>query len=52
MTLHSDKVLKSKNFRGEIFYLLAEDIDSKRKFDFKAKNFVGHPNSGTCVQSV
>ena len=32
MTLHTDKDLKSKNFRGNFFYILAEDIDSKRKF--------------------
>ena len=32
MTLHTDKNLKSKNVREKKVYILAEDIDSKRKF--------------------
>ena len=37
MTLCTDKDLKSKNFRGKKVYILAKDIDSKRKFEIKAK---------------
>ena len=41
-------------------YILAKDIDSKRKFEIKAKKnsawkrpiFLGHPNSGSCVQNA
>ena len=54
MTLRTDKDLKSKNFRGKKVYILAKEIDSKRKFEIKAKKFriikipffEGHPNSG------
>ena len=59
MTLSTDKDLKSKNFRGKKVYILAKDIDSKRKFEIKAKKirlekglFLGHPNSGSCVQNA
>ena len=37
MTLRTDKDLKSKNVRGKKVYILAKDIDSKRKFEIKAK---------------
>ena len=37
MTLHTDKDLKSKNFRVKKVYILAKDIDLKRKFEIKAK---------------
>ena len=37
MNLRTDKDLKSKNFRGNKVYILAKDIDSKRKFEIKAK---------------
>ena len=37
MTLRTDKDLKSKKFRGKKFIcILANDIDSKRKFEIKA----------------
>ena len=32
MTLHTDKDLKPKNFREKKVYILAKDIDLKRKF--------------------
>ena len=59
-TLRTDKDLKSKNVRGKKVYILAKDIDSKRKFEIKAKKnsawkrpiFLGHPNSGSCVQNA
>ena len=37
MTIFTDKDLKSKNVRGKKVYILAKDIDSKRKFEIKAK---------------
>ena len=37
MTVRTDKDLKSKNFKGKKVYILAKDIDSKRKFEIKAK---------------
>ena len=37
MTLRTDKDLKSKNVSGKKIYILAKDIDSKRKFEIKAK---------------
>ena len=37
MTLHPDKDLESKNVREKKVYMLAKDIDSKRKFEIKAK---------------
>ena len=37
MILRSDKDLKSKNFKGKKVYILAKDIDSKRKLEIKAK---------------
>ena len=37
MTLRTDKDLKSKNFRGKKVYIIAKNIDSKRKFEIKAK---------------
>ena len=39
MTLCTDKDLKLINFRGKKVYILAKDIDSKRKFELKAKRF-------------
>ena len=36
-TLRTDKDLKSKNYRGKKAYILAKYIDSKRKFEIKAK---------------
>ena len=58
MTFHTDKGLKSKNFRGKKVYITVKDIDSKRKFKIKSRkmsvlkrpNFWGHPYSGSCVQ--
>ena len=38
MTLHNED-LESKNVRGKKVYILAKDIDSKRKFEIKAKEF-------------
>ena len=59
MTLNTDKDLKSKNIRAKKVhvYILAKDIDSKRKFEIEAKKnfglkkayFLGHSNSGSCV---
>ena len=37
MTLHTDKDLKSKNVREKKVYLLAKNINSKRKFEIKVK---------------
>ena len=37
MTLHTDKDLKPKKFRGKKVYILAKDIDSNRKIEIKAK---------------
>ena len=59
-TLRTDKDLKSKNVRGKKVYILAKDIDSKRKFEIKAKKmlawkrpiFWSHPNSSRCVQNA
>ena len=59
-TLRTDKDLKSKNVRGKKVYILAKDIDTKRKFEIKAKTnrlenglfFLDHPNSGSCVQNA
>ena len=36
-TLCTDKDLKSKNVRGKKVYIIAEDIDLKRKFEIKAE---------------
>ena len=36
------KILEEKKF------ILAKDIDSKRKFAY----FLGHPNSGSCVKNA
>ena len=36
MTLQTDKDLKSKSSGGKV-YILAKDINSKRKFEIKAK---------------
>ena len=58
MNLHTDIDPKSKNFRGKKVYILFKDIDSKRKFDIKAKKFrlgkipLDHPNSGSCIQNA
>ena len=41
MTFRTDKVLKSKNLRDKKVYILAEDIDSKRKFEIRAKKKFG-----------
>ena len=39
MTLHTDKNLKSKKFRGQkCIYILAKNIDSKINFKSKPKN--------------
>ena len=38
MTLRTDKDHKSKNLRRKKVYILVKDIDSKRKFEIKAKN--------------
>ena len=50
------KTLDQKIAGGKI---LTKDIDSKRKFEIKAKifglkkaYFLGHPNSETCVQNA
>ena len=37
MTLHTDKDLKSENFMGKKVSISVKDIDSKRKFEIKAK---------------
>ena len=37
MTLHTDKGHKAKNFTGEKVHILAKDINSKRKYEIKAK---------------
>ena len=37
MNLRTYKDLKSKKFRGKKIYILAKDVDSKRKFEIKAK---------------
>ena len=37
MTLRTDKDLKSKNVKVKKVCILAKDIDSKRKFEIKAK---------------
>ena len=60
MTLSTDKDLKSNKFKGEKVYILAKDIDSRRKLEIKAKNisawkrpiFLGHPNSGSFLQNA
>ena len=39
MTLRTNKDLKSKKFKGKKVYILAKDIDSKRKLEIKAKKF-------------
>ena len=60
MTLRTDKDLKSKNVREKKVYILPKDMDSKRKFEIKAQKnlawkrpiFLGHPNSGSCVQKA
>ena len=54
----TDKDLKSKNFRKKKVTILAKDVDSKRKilnqnqknFYLKKAYFLGHHNSGSCVQ--
>ena len=59
-TLYTDKDLKSKNVCAKFFYMFAKDIDTKRKFEIKAKKnrlkkrpiFLGHPNSGSCVKNA
>ena len=40
MTLSTDNDLKSKNFRGKKVYILARNINSKRKFEMKAKQIL------------
>ena len=57
--LCTDTDLKSKNVRVKKVYVLSKYIDSKRKFEIKAKKksawkrlFLGHPNSGSCVQNL
>ena len=54
MNLRNDKDLKSKNVRGKkvYTYILTKDSDSKRKFEIEAEIFLGHPNSGSCVQNA
>ena len=37
MTLYTGKDLKSKKFKEKKVYILARDINSKRKFEIKAK---------------
>ena len=52
----NQKISEGKKF----IYVLAKDIDAKRKFEIKAKQisawkrpiFLGHPNSGSCVQNA
>ena len=39
MTFYSGKDFKSKNL-GVKVYILAKDVDSKRKFEIKAKNIL------------
>ena len=41
MTLQTDKDLKSKNFRGKKGYILAKNIDSKKKNQIKGKKIFG-----------
>ena len=36
MTVHIDKDLQSNNFRRKKVYILAKDVDSKRKCEIKA----------------
>ena len=59
MTFLTDKALKSKNYSEQIVYILAKNIDSRRKFEIKAKKFwhekdlfFGHPKSGSCVKNA
>ena len=60
MTFLNEKALKSKNYSEQIVYILAKNIDSRRKFEIKAKikkclkeaYFLGHPNSGSCVKNA
>ena len=40
MTLHTDKDLKSKKIKRKKVYVLAKYIDSKRKFEIKAKQIL------------
>ena len=37
MTLFTDNDIKSKNFKKKKDYILAKDINSKRKLEIKAK---------------
>ena len=42
-----------QNFRVKKIHILAKDIDSKKKFEIKAKKiFLGQTNSGSCVQNA
>ena len=51
MTLCTDKDLKSKNVRGKKY--ISQGYRFKRKFEIKAKKvFLGHPNSGRCIQNA
>ena len=60
MTFHADKDLKSKNFAGKKVYKLAMDVNSNINFliialknlGLKRPIFLGHPNSGSCVQNA
>ena len=38
MTLRTDKDLKSKDFKEKKVNILGKNIDSKRKFEIKAKS--------------
>ena len=52
--------LNQTNSGGKKVYILAKDIDPKRKLEIKAKTisawkrpiFLGHPNSGSCFQNA
>ena len=60
MTFLTEKALKSKKFQGATrIYILAKDVDLRRNFKSKPKNFglkrpnfLGNLNSGSCVQSA
>ena len=61
MTFHTDKALKSKIVRKQKVYIAAKDVNSRRKIlkikdekfsSCKRPNFLGHLNSGSCVQNT
>ena len=49
MTLQTDKDLKSKNFRGKKGYILAKNIDSKKKKSNQSQKIFG---GVTLIQAV